>query len=214
LILLVLSVLPSKTLAVVKIGMSAPFSGEEKYLGTSLYHGAKAYFDFINKSGGILGSKIRLVAYDDQNDFSISLKNTLKLINKDRVSWLFNYVGDKNVSQVLPYLRVKQGRIVHMVFPHTSLDYSIQSPYAPYLLNIRYSTRFEVQSLVEKLVKTGYKKIGVFYETSAYGREGYKGLNDGIKKNRMASLKALSINIYLYLTDFYPFFLLKWNFFI
>ncbi len=47
----------------IKIGMSAAFTGPSSSLGIELYQGSMAYFDYINKSGGINGHTLIIQAY-------------------------------------------------------------------------------------------------------------------------------------------------------
>src|SRR5437868_2031907 len=50
------------------IGMSAAFKGPSTGLGVEFYRGARAWFDEVNRTGGVHGRKVRLVAYDDGYD--------------------------------------------------------------------------------------------------------------------------------------------------
>src|SRR5476651_2228527 len=47
------------------IGQSAAFSGPASELGTEMRSGALAYFEYINKQGGVHGRRIELTAIDD-----------------------------------------------------------------------------------------------------------------------------------------------------
>ncbi len=45
----------------IRIGSSLALGGHAGYLGSQMLHGAKAYINHINESGGIHGRKINLV---------------------------------------------------------------------------------------------------------------------------------------------------------
>src|SRR5262245_38258844 len=47
------------------LGMSAAFKGPSRGLGAELYRGSMAYFEHINRTGGVHGRKIVIKAYDD-----------------------------------------------------------------------------------------------------------------------------------------------------
>jgi branched-chain amino acid transport system substrate-binding protein len=71
--------------AQIKIGFHAPQSGPAAADGKSSTIGAEIARDWINEKGGVLGQKIELVIYDDQNkpDQAVPIAN--KLIGQDKV---------------------------------------------------------------------------------------------------------------------------------
>jgi branched-chain amino acid transport system substrate-binding protein len=71
--------------AQIKIGFHAPQSGPAAADGKSSTIGAEIARDWINEKGGVLGKKIELVIYDDQNkpDQAVPIAN--KLIGEDKV---------------------------------------------------------------------------------------------------------------------------------
>ena len=71
--------------AQIKIGFHAPQSGPAAADGKSSTTGAEIARDWINEKGGVLGQKIELVIYDDQNkpDQAVPIAN--KLIGQDKV---------------------------------------------------------------------------------------------------------------------------------
>src|SRR5207302_923258 len=71
------------------IGMSAAFSGPSRGLGIELYRGSAAYFEHVNRAGGVNGRKIRLLAYDDGYDPNRAIKNTVRLAEQDNVLALY-----------------------------------------------------------------------------------------------------------------------------
>src|SRR6201994_1519402 len=70
--------------AQIKIGFHAPQSGPAAADGKSSATGAEIARDWINEKGGVLGQKIELVIYDDQNkpDQAVPIAN--KLIGQDK----------------------------------------------------------------------------------------------------------------------------------
>lgn len=71
--------------AEIKIGFHAPQSGPAAADGKSSTIGAEIAVDWINANGGVLGQKLELVTYDDQNkpDQAVPIAN--KLIGQDKV---------------------------------------------------------------------------------------------------------------------------------
>src|ERR1700722_11443578 len=101
------------------LGTSAAFSGPSKGLGIELYRGSMAYFDHINRQGGIHGRKIVIKAYDDGYNPPPAIDNTIHLIEKDQVLLLFNYVGTPTTVGCLPLLKLHREQSVLLFCPFT-----------------------------------------------------------------------------------------------
>jgi branched-chain amino acid transport system substrate-binding protein len=71
--------------AQIKIGFHAPQSGPAAADGKSSTIGAEIAVDWINEAGGVLGQKLELVAYDDQNKPDQAVPVANKLIGQDKV---------------------------------------------------------------------------------------------------------------------------------
>jgi ABC-type branched-subunit amino acid transport system substrate-binding protein len=157
------------------IGMSAAFKGPSRGLGIELYRGARAYFDEVNRAGGIHGRKLVLKAYDDGYNPLPAIENTVRLVEKDRAFLLFGYVGTPTVTRVLPLTKRYADRPVYLFFPFTGAQPQRQPPYADFVFNRRASYEQETAGLVEQFLKIGRKRIAVFYQSDAYGRSGWDG---------------------------------------
>jgi ABC-type branched-subunit amino acid transport system substrate-binding protein len=161
------------------LGMSAAFTGPSKGLGIELYRGSKAYFDRINEQGGVNGRKIVIKFMDDGYNPEPAIRNTIKLIEKDQVDCLFNYVGTPTVTRVLPVIKHFNSQEPELLFfPFTGAQPQREFPYEEYVFNLRASYRQETWGLVHNLYMVGRKHIAVFYQADAYGRSGW----DGIRK--------------------------------
>ncbi|MGB5594194.1 MAG: ABC transporter substrate-binding protein, partial [Crocosphaera sp.] len=171
----------------IKIGMSADFKGASRGLGIELYQGSMAYFDYINKSGGIQGHPIIIQAYDDGYNPLPAIHNTIRLVEKDQVFLLFNYVGTPTVTRILPLLKMYHNQHMFLFFPFTGSQPHRQYPYDQFVFNLRASYREETSGLVKNFLKIGRKRIAVFYQIDAYGRSGW----DGVKRQ----LQSANLNI-------------------
>lgn len=159
--------------------MSAAFTGPSKGLGIELYRGSKAYFDQINAQGGVNGHKIAIKFMDDGYNPEPAIRNTIKLVEKDHVDCLFNYVGTPTVTRVLPVIKhFNAQKPVYLFFPFTGAQPQREFPYEDYVFNLRASYRQETWGLVHNLYMIGRHRIAVFYQADAYGRSGW----DGVRK--------------------------------
>lgn len=166
----------------IDIGMSAAFKGPTAGLGTELYRGSMAYIEYINSHGGIHGKKIQIKAYDDGYNPIPAIENTIRLIEKDKVFLLFDYVGTPTVTRVLPILKRYSDRHIFLFFPFTGAQPQRQPPYDDFVFNLRASYHQETEGLVNHLVSIGRKRIAVFYQADAYGRGGWSGVSMTLAK--------------------------------
>lgn len=164
------------------LGMSAAFRGPTGGIGAELYRGAMAYIEHINRNGGINGKNILIKAYDDGYNPTPAIKNTIKLIEEDKVFILFNYVGTPTVTRVLPILKSNSHKHIYLFFPFTGAMPHRKPPYDEYVFNLRASYEQETGGLVENFLKIGRKKIGIFYQADAYGRSGWDGVRKTLAK--------------------------------
>src|SRR5436305_14339305 len=72
------------------LGMSAAFKGPSRGLSIELYRGSMAYFEHVNRSGGVAGRKIVIKADDDGYNPIPAIENTVRLIQQDDTFLLFD----------------------------------------------------------------------------------------------------------------------------
>ncbi len=167
------------------IGQSAAQSGPAQELGKEMRAGAEAYFEAINKAGGINGRKIKLISLDDGYEPDKAVANTRKLINDEKVLALFGYVGTPTSNAALPVFTDAK---VPFIGAFTGAQ-SLRDPFNRYIFNVRASYFDETEDIVGHLVQQGIKKIAVFYQNDAYGKAGLAGVERAMKK-RMLEIVA------------------------
>ena len=172
---------PGVAAGVVTIGMSAAFKGTNAGLGTEYYRGSQAYYQEVNSQGGVAGRRIELVALDDHYDPIPAIRNTIQLVENQRVFCLANYVGTPTLTRALPVIKRYAGDGLLLVGDLTGAQPQREAPYAAQVFNVRASYRQEMMALVDQLWKAGIRKFGVFYQIDAYGRSGTDGVARGLQ---------------------------------
>jgi branched-chain amino acid transport system substrate-binding protein len=168
----------------VLLGQSAAFKGGAAGLGTELWDGAQAYFDRVNAAGGVNGRKIRVVSLDDGYEGDVTLPNTIRLINTEKVFALFGYVGTPTLVKALPAIQRYSSDGIFLFSDFTGAQPQREAPHNKYVFNVRASYREETARLVKLFVeKMGYKKIGLFIQDDAYGRSGSDGVTRALAAN-------------------------------
>ncbi len=170
-------------LKTIKLGASLPLSGINQNLGKEVVIGANAYFSHINARGGIDGKKIEFIYYDDKYEPEITQTNIEKLIKKDRVFALFDFVGTPTVKRVLPIIKKSK---IPFISPYTGASF-LRDPKTENIVNLRSSYKEEIDALVRYLVKNrSISKFSIFYQNDDYGKEGYIALLDALKKRSLS----------------------------
>jgi branched-chain amino acid transport system substrate-binding protein len=169
---------PGVTAKGIKIGMSAAFKGASAGLGTEFYRGAQAYFIEVNARGGVHGRMISVEALDDNYEPVPCIKNTIQLIEHEKVFFLANYVGTPTLTRALPVMK-RYGDVI-LVGNFTGAQPQREAPYVEYVFNIRASYRQEMAALVEQFWQQGARRFGVYYQADAYGRSGTDGVARGL----------------------------------
>ncbi|NOX15807.1 MAG: ABC transporter substrate-binding protein [Epsilonproteobacteria bacterium] len=164
------------------LGMSAPFSGSKNNLGNEMYMGANAYFQNINKHGGIYGRFVKLIARDNRYEPRIAVKNAHDFINKDKIFAFFGTVGTPTSKVILP-IAIKHDIPFLGAFSGAEfLRYHKPSV----VLNARVSYEEETEELIKYYVdKKKLTKIAVFYQNDSYGRSGLRGVRKALNKRNL-----------------------------
>lgn len=162
-------------------GMSAPFTGATGELGIEFYRGLMAYIEYLNAQGGAGGWKIKVLPSNDGYNPVPCFQNTVRFIEKENVFGLFSYVGTPTTTHILPLLQKFDDRDIYMLFPLTGAQQLRTEPFGKYVYNLRASYFDETAALVDSLVSVGRTRIGVFYQSDAYGRNGWDGVRRALK---------------------------------
>nr|WP_286182074.1 ABC transporter substrate-binding protein [Desulfovibrio sp. Huiquan2017] len=157
-------------------GMSAAFTGANGELGIEYYRGLMAYLEYYNARVGKDGWTIRIEPANDGYNPIPCFQNTVNFILRDKVFALAGYVGTPTATHILPLLQKFADRHVYMLFPFSGAQPLRADPFGKYVFNLRASYFDETRALVNHLLAVGRNRIGVFYQSDAYGRTGWDGV--------------------------------------
>jgi branched-chain amino acid transport system substrate-binding protein len=174
------------------LGVSNVQSGPSQSLGRNLVRGSIAYFEVLNQSGGIHNQRISIVLKDDRYEPDPAIQNTNELIQKDKVFFLFDYVGTPTLTRVLPLLKYYEKEKIVNVAPFTGADPQRKPPYDKFVFNIRASYREETRALVRYLFSKGYRRIGFLGQADAYGKSGEIGVTDALGELNLTPVGIVS----------------------
>lgn len=175
------------------VGVSNVQSGPSSDLGHELVLGSQSYFDLINtRDGGINGRRISILLKDDRYEPEPAVKNTNELIEREKVFFLFDYVGTPTLTRTLPLLKYYQGEDIVNVAPLTGADPQRLPPYSQFVFNIRASYREETRSLVRYFHSKGCRNLGIFAQADAYGKSGELGVSDALAAFGLSATRTVT----------------------
>jgi ABC-type branched-subunit amino acid transport system substrate-binding protein len=144
------------------IGQSAALTGSQAEFGREIRDGANAYFEGVNRQGGIHGRPVRLLTLDDAGSEAKARENAVRLINEDKVMALFGFIS--RPSSVAGAKIASEAKVPFLgPFSGTPALYKFD----PYVFTVRASYDDELAAMVQQLVATGHRKIGFAYLNDA-----------------------------------------------
>jgi branched-chain amino acid transport system substrate-binding protein len=169
------------------IGLTGTLAGTVKEMN----EGANAYFESINRQGGINGRKIVLRVLDDQYLPEKAAANAKTLIEKDQVFTLFQSRGTPQTVAILPQLAAHK---VPLIAPSTGAE-SLHTPVNRWVFNVRAKYQDEVIRAIGHFTTFGLKNIGLltYEKDDALGQDGLNGFNKGMAEH---GLKPAIVEIF------------------
>ncbi len=159
------------------IGNVMPYSGPLSAYGT-IGKAMSAYFDKVNAEGGVNGRAIKLLTLDDGYVPTNSLSQTRKLVEKEKVLFMFSVLGTPPNMAVRGYLNQK--KIPHL-FGLTGQTELGNYKEFPYTMGWQPSFQAEAKIYVRHLLESKPKpKVAILFQNGDYGKDFKKGLEDAL----------------------------------
>ncbi len=160
----------------IRFGISAPFTGSARELGSQIKLGIETAFNLINETGGINGRQLRLVVADDGYEPTRTAEAMKQLYEEQQVFAFIGNVGTPTAEVALPYA-LEHRTLFFGAF--TGTDLLRRDPPDRYVFNYRASYAEETDAVVRHLVKVRRlqpDQIAVFAQHDTYGDAGFAGV--------------------------------------
>lgn len=146
-----------------RLGSTFDNSGVEKANGSGCFKGATAYFNALNKAGGIHGSKVELVMADDQFKPDVAKANAMAFAADRSILGLMTPLGTRQTAAVME--AVKDMAILG---PNTGTA-GLRKASPPNLFWVRASYDQEVDKLIRTAATLGMNRIGIVHPKDPLG---------------------------------------------
>jgi branched-chain amino acid transport system substrate-binding protein len=172
-------------------GMSTDLTGPAANLAKEMRQGVLAGFGRVNRGGGVIGRKLRLVALDDGYEPARTALNMRKLIDKDHVLAVIGNVGTPTAIAAIPIVNEKK-----MLFfaPFSGASILRNNPPDRYVINFRASYAEETAAMIEALTAgAGLKpeEIAFFTQRDRDGDSGFGGGIAALKRQGLRNEKSI-----------------------
>lgn len=175
---------------ILTFGMSTALSGPAEALGQEMKLGMEAYFNKINKAGGVAGAQVKLLALDDQYNPDKAGPNMRKLIDEHKVLAVVGNVGTPTAIVSVP---IANERKTMLYGAFTGAGMLRKDPPDRYVVNYRASYAEETGLMIDGLLSNGIKpeEIAFFTQNDGYGDAGYNGAVAALKVHGYADADKL-----------------------
>jgi branched-chain amino acid transport system substrate-binding protein len=168
---------PGASAVEIKLGQTVPFSGPVSVAGVVGY-ASRAYFDALNKAGGINGRQVRLIVLDDGYSPPKTVEATRRLVEDENVLMMYGSVGTPTNAAVQKYLNLKK---VPQLFITTGAScfrdpkmYPWTMAFMPgYAAEGRAMARYVLQAVTSP-------RIAILYQNDDLGKDFRAGFRSGL----------------------------------
>src|SRR5262245_9691259 len=164
----------------IRIGNTNPYSGPASAYGT-IGKAIAAYFNKVNAEGGINGRKINFITYDDAYSPPKTREMVTKLVEADKVLFVFNTLGTPSNTAIQKYLNENK---VPQLFVATGASKWGHYKDSPWTMG------FQVDYVTEGIVYARHilsnvkdPKIAVLMQNDDYGKDYLSGFKQGLGKD-------------------------------
>jgi len=159
------------------IGHFGPYSGPASAYG-AIGKIETAYFEKINAEGGINGRKIKFISYDDAYSPPKSVEQTRKLIEQDKVLFIFQSLGTAQNSAIQKYMNSKG---IPQLFVATGATKFGDPKNFPWTMGWQPNYYAEAKNYAQHILENKPNaKIAVLMQNDDYGKDYLKGFEDGL----------------------------------
>jgi branched-chain amino acid transport system substrate-binding protein len=176
----------------IKIGNTNPYSGPASAYGT-IGKTIEAFFKMVNDKGGVNGRKVNFISYDDGYAPPKTVEMVRKLVEQDKVLFVFQTLGTPPNTAIHKYLN---GKKVPQLFVATGASVWGQPQQYPWTMG--WQPDYVTEGVVyAKHILANVKdpKIAVLMQNDDYGRDYFNGFKKGLGKdaNRIVQVATYEV---------------------
>ena len=173
----------------ITLGVLSPLSGPVALIGSPLTAGQETYFKSLNASGGIDGWKVNLIARDTKYDPQTEVQNYNQLAGQ--VAFIAQSLGSPTTKAIQPTADQQK-----MLIGAAAQDSAFVTDPTMAVIGTPYS--IDDANALDYIVKQTnhpHAKIGIIYQDDAYGQDGLRGYQAGLKTYGFDNVAAATYKV-------------------
>jgi ABC-type branched-subunit amino acid transport system substrate-binding protein len=173
------------------MGQTMPYSGPVSFASANGV-GDLAFFKMLNEQGGIHGRQLKLLSLDDGYSPPRTLEQTRKLVEQDKVAFIYGTLGTPTNSAIAKYLTDR--KIPHLLFnTGTTKFYTAEFPvYIPYFPRYLYQAEIFGRWILKDKPNA---KIAFLYQNDDFGKDFLDGMKATLGDKAGNIVKAVSFEV-------------------
>ncbi len=176
----------------IKIGNTNPYSGPASAYGV-IGKTIEAYFKKVNDEGGINGRKINFITYDDGYSPPKTKEMVRKLVEEDKVLFVFQTLGTPSNTMIWDYLNEEK---VPQLFVATGASKWGDPKGHPWTMG--FQPDYQTEAIIyAKHILANVKdpKIAVLMQNDDYGKDYFNGFKTGLGKDADKIVKLATYEV-------------------
>ena len=167
------------------VGQLSPFTNLPVPEAKELNEGSRAFFDSINKIGGVKGRKITLLEFDDRYSADGFAEQFPKAIEKKVVA-LLNPIGSPAIKRMLDDKMLDSADVVVLnAIPGAE---ALRNPGHPKFFHLRAGDKQQIEKIVKHANTLNMTKLSVLYQDIPVGTSGWD-----VARNAVADAKGMTL---------------------
>jgi branched-chain amino acid transport system substrate-binding protein len=160
------------TKGTVTVFVAGPLSGSQANTGQTVAGGVKLLAEEVNRSGGLIGYKVEVVALDDEADSDVATAVAEKIKEAvQRGDKVLGVIGHPNSGQTAAAMAIYKDLPIIVITP-TASEVALTHEGFRNFFRINASNDVQAKVGAEYLVqKLGAKKVAVLYNDDPYGKD-------------------------------------------
>lgn len=164
----------------IKIGNTDAYSGPASAYA-SFAKADAAFFKMVNDKGGVAGRKIDFISLDDGYSPPKTVEQVRRLVEQDKVAFLFNTLGTPTNSAIQRYCN--QHKVPQLFVASGAAKWN-NPKHFPWTIGFQPSYRTEAQIYTKYMLeKKPDAKLGILYQNDDFGKDYPAGVRDVLGKN-------------------------------
>ena len=156
-----------------KVGSFNAMSGPNGDIGMGVIRGAQLAIKELNEAGGLLGSQIEFITYDDLADTDMSVNCVERLIEQDGVH---SIVGSTVSGCDLAVGHLIEAAQIPAVCPGTATSF-LEKDWT-YMFRSTLSVKYNITGIINACKMLGIETVALFNQANEFGENGSKVMTD------------------------------------